>query len=558
MKIRSALHYIRPYYAQLMTLVALTMIGSIVLLAVPWLAGQLIGGILLKQASNGHVFGLLLGALVILASIGFFTSVISATTTSRVLADLRVRIYAHLQELPLRFHEDRRQGDILALATFEVARLGNFLTGTLVSLPSRLFTAIGAVILMYRIDKHLALLVPALVPAFFITLKLVGRRLRAIALASQQAEAEVVALVEENLTMLPAIKSFAREDLETARYKQSVRRAMRLAVQQGRVQAGLEPAVGLISAIAVILLLFIAGRTANAGIISNAQMFSFLFYAALLTRPVGTLAHLYGEIQMARGTLARVESVLNESIEPGYSGRLHLRKAQGRVEFVGVTFSYPDRDPLLSDLSLDILAGEKVALVGSNGAGKTTLLNLLMGFIVPASGSIRIDGADIATLDVRDLRRQIGLVPQRALLYNGTIRANIAYGSVDTNDDEVIRAARIAQAYDFITALPDGFNTQIGDHGVRLSGGQRQRLSLARALINNPPILLFDEATSMYDIEGEDAFVEASTMALRGRTVLFTTHRPASLTIADRVVCVEAGTARELVPPSKGPAAESK
>lgn len=550
MNLRSLLYLAAAYRRSLIILVLLSTLSALVMLCVPWLAGRMLGGIMIERASAANLMVLLIGALVILAALSFVTNYLSMTTSLRLLADLRVRIYAHLQDLPIGFHHDRRQGDILALATFEVARLGRFLTGTLVSLPSRVLTAIGAVILMFRIDPQLALLIPALLPAFYLVLKIVGRRLRWLAVTAQQAEADVIATIERNLGMMSAIKSFAREKTEAAHYRRQVEKSMKISVQAGWVNAVLEPLVGLIAASAAALLLYTAGQNVRAGVMTGVELFSFLFYAALLTRPIGSLAHIYGEVQSTRGTLQRLQSVLHERPEPGYAGDVPLTAVRGNLSFSGINFGYAGRGQVLCDVNLEVKAGEKVALIGENGAGKTTLINLLLRFCEPDRGSIRLDGQDIALFQVQNLRRQIGVVPQRAALFNGTVRANIAFGLEGASDAQVISAARLAQAHDFIAALPDAYDTQIGDHGVRLSGGQRQRLSLARALVKDPPILIFDEATSMFDLDGELAFIEACAGALEGRTVLLITHRPASLAVADRIISVERGSVREVAPAS--------
>lgn len=298
---------------------------------------------------------------------------------------------------------------------------------------------------------------------------------------------------------------------------------------------------------AAVLLLLLAGQNMQSGSMAPTELFSFLFYAALLTQPVGTLAHAYGQIPTARATLTRLQSVLEQSAEPGYLASGHMGNARSDIPFSDVNFSYPGRDVTLWEANLEIRAGEIVALTGSNGAGKSTLVNLLLCFYEPQQGVIFLDGRDIAPIHLQDLRQQVGIVPQRALLFNGTIRANIAYGLEGASDAESVTAARLAQAYDFIIALPQGFETQSGDHGVRLSGGQRQRVALARALVTNPPVLILDEATSMYDLEGENAFVAACVTALKGRTVILITHRPASLALADRILCVEGGAVREVL-----------
>ncbi|MBF7728666.1 ABC transporter ATP-binding protein [Pseudomonas sp. N040] len=542
MELRTLLAYATPYRWPL-TLVALLMLCSSALtLAVPWLAGQLLGGLFTGQgAVPDALVGWLLLALGLIAALKIVSAWLSGSISTRLLADLRQRVYDHLQSLPLAFHQAHRQGDTLALMTWEVSRLSQFLSGTLVSVPPLLLTALGACVLMLRIDPLLALLVPLLVPAFYLILKIVGRRLRGLAQALQEAEAGVVSLAEENLEMLPALKSFTREAAESHRYRTQIDQAMRLTLRQNRIYAAMEPLIGFIAAAAAVLLLFFAGQSLHAGNLSAAELFSFLFYAALLTQPVGALANLYGQIQTTRGTLARLQNVLQEPPEPGYAATGRLPAAHGEIRFEGLRFAYPGRELTLDGVDLLLRAGETVALTGPNGAGKSTLVALLLRLYEPQGGRILLDGQDIAGIQLQDLRRQIGVVPQRALLFNGSVRANIAYGLPGASEAQIEHAARLAQAWAFIQHLPQGLDTEIGDHGVRLSGGQRQRIALARAFVKDPPILVLDEATSMYDLEGESAFIEACADALHGRTVILITHRPASLALAQRILRVENG-----------------
>ena len=545
--LRYLLRFALPYRRQLLLVALLTIGNTLAMLAVPWLAGQLLGGIVAQDLGGMKwLMALLLVVLLTVALLNYFTTWIVTGASAQLLARLRVNIYEHLQGLPIGFHENHRQGDILALMTYEVARLSQFLTGTLTSIPSRLLTVAGAVILMIRMDIRLGLIVPMLIPLFFLIIKVLGRRLRGLARALQEAEADVVAAAEEDLQMLPAIKAFTRETAEAQRYGARVDTAMALTIQEGRITAALEPALGFLAAASAVLLLWLGGRSLAAGAMTPTELFRFLFYAALLARPVGALADVYGQVQTARGTLGRLQTVLREKPEPGYAATGKLEQAKGEIRFEKIAFAYPGRDRTLDGVDLHIHAGEVVAFVGRNGAGKSTLINLLLRYYEPVEGQICLDNNDIQEIDVRDLRRQIGLVSQRVLLFNGTLRANIAYGREDATDAEIAAAARLAQAYDFIVGLPRGFDTEIGDNGIRLSGGQRQRVALARALIKNPTILILDEATAMLDLEGESAFVEVCLKALKGRTVLLVTHRPASLALADRILCVENGIVQVL------------
>lgn len=529
-----------------MLISALTLAGSLATLAIPWLAGQLIGGVLDESDwQMERVITLLLAALVAMTGLNIAAAIISARISGQVLADLRSEAYAHVQRLPMAFHDRHRDGDILALMTYEVASLSQFLTSTLATTPSAVLTAAGAMALLFVIDPLMALFIPLLLPAFFIVLKLVGRRLRKLAASVREAGAEMMSAAEEDLEMLPATKAFAVEQMQEEKYARLTEEVRVLELAQERINAALAPAVALVSALAAIAIIVVAGDAIGERK-SAAELFAFLLYAALLTRPMGALADFYGRFQAARGTLARLDTVLGTPPEPGYDQVRPIERARGAVAFCDVHFAYPGRDGPLHGADFSVAQGEIVALTGANGAGKSTLINLLLRYYQPKSGAILLDGQDIAQLKVQGLRRQFGLVPQRALLFNASVRDNIAFGAPGASDAEVIAAAELAQATAFINALPQGLTTQIGDHGTQLSGGQRQRIALARALLLDPPILIFDEATSMYDMAGEEAFVAACQTALKDRTVLIVTHRPASLALADRVIEIADGKAREV------------
>lgn len=534
------------YAVQLALIGGLALASSLATLALPWLAAQAAAGIAGQVAVDlSQTLALLVTALVVLTLSSILVTIASEHATGRILAGLRAEAYAHVQSLPISFHDSHRQGDLLSLISYEVQTLSAFLTNTLAQVPAMLLTATGAVLVLFWIDPAMAMVVPVLVPLFYIGIRLLRRRLRLLGHTVREAEIEVFARAESDLSMLPAIKAFALEDEHRARYAAAIERARQLKLKQARITAIIGPVVTLFAALAAIAILVAGNSTLAAGSRSPAELFAFLFYAALLTRPVGSLAGIYGQYQMARGTLSRLEAVLAVPAEPGYAGTQKIARAAGAVAFEDVSFAYPDRPPLLRDFSLSIAPGEIVALTGANGVGKSTLINLLLRFYDPDAGRITLDGQDIAALDVKQLRRQIGFVPQRAMLMNGTIAENIAFGLSDHDPSTIERAARAAQAWEFITALPQGLATRIGDDGVRLSGGQRQRIALARALLRDPPIYIFDEATSMYDLEGEAAFVETCVQTLAGRTVIIITHRPASLALADRIIDLTPGDSTE-------------
>ncbi|MEL6529806.1 MAG: ABC transporter ATP-binding protein [Pseudomonadota bacterium] len=516
---------------------ALSLLSSLAALALPWLAGQFLGGVMGEQAIDlPRTVTLLAIALVVMTAITIAVAILSEIASGRILAALRNETYNHLQSMPISFHDRSRSGDLLGLMVYEVDALSAFLTSTLAMVPSMLMTAGGAVILLFLIDPTMALVVPVLVPLFYIVMKLVGRRLRVLSQRYRKAYIEVISKAETDLTMLPAIKSFATEEHHRRQYAIAVEETRQLSVSQARMVAFIAPTVALIAACAAIAILLIGGSQLEAGAREPSEVFAFLLYAALLTRPVGSLANIYGQFQVAKGTLSRLEKIFAKDIEEGYAQAKRIDRTKGAIKFKDVDFAYPGRGPVLREFNLSINPGEIVALTGENGIGKSTLVRLLLRFYDPDTGTITLDGNDISELQVKDLRRQFGYVPQRALLFDGTISSNIAFGAEAAEHEKIERAARLAQAWDFIEQLPRGMETEIGENGIRLSGGQRQRIALARALYHDPPIYIFDEATSMYDLEGEAAFIEAGIRSLTDRTVIIITHRPASLALADRVI----------------------
>lgn len=547
MTLRNLIRRASRYKGRLCLIAVLALLTSASMLAIPALAGALLGGAVSgADVGRAEIVLALLLALFLTTFFTLATSLATVATSARVLADLRKEVFDHLSHLPLAFHDNSRQGDLLALATYEVGRLSGFLTSTLAQVPAMLVTSAGASVALFLIDPALALIVPVLVPAFYIVLKLLARRLRKLAERAREAEADVFALAESHLHMLPATKAFASETAQQEIYAQAVEVARQRRVATDRASAAIGPVTGLLAACAAVFVILAADAQFASADMTPAELFSFLFYAALLTRPIGSLSNVYGQWQVAKGTLERLERVLAMPQEPGYAATQSLARARGAIRFDHVRFAYPGRKGPIHDANLAIEPGEVVALVGENGCGKTTLAKLLLRFYEVDGGRITLDDVDITALDVQDLRRQIGYVPQRALLFNGTVRENLIFGSRDSDPASIERALKLAQAHDFVASLPSGLATRIGDDGVRLSGGQRQRLALARTLLADPPVMVFDEATSMWDLEGEAAFVESCRAALAGRTVILITHRPASLALADRIIVVEKGCCREL------------
>lgn len=534
------LGFLRPYRAMLLLAGLLMLAESLASLAVPWLAGRFAEAVLAPQATGSPALELLLAGwalLFVLQALARFASTLLVTRSgARLLAQLASRLYDHLQVLPVSYLRTRRRGDFLALLSNDIAVVAHFLTGTLAGLLPQLLVLAGAFVMMMRIDRQVALLVAALVPLFFLLLKLLGRSIRPVSSALMQQQADTLALAEENLGLLPLIKTFNREAMESERFRRETHKVLELRQRQLGLQAMLSPVLQLTASLGVLLVLWFSGRQLVSGRLTLPEMVSLLLYGLYFTRPVSGLANLYGQLQQVRGASERLQRVFAVMPEPRDEGKRELPAVKGDIRFRNLHFHYPGGAELFHGLDLEIRAGETVAITGANGVGKSTLLHLLMRFADPQEGEILIDGVDIRSVTLSSLRRQIGLVEQRVLLVSGSIADNIRYGHPLADDDAVRAAARAAHAHQFITALPRGYDTPIGEEGVQLSGGQRQRLALARALLTDPPILLLDEATSMLDAEGERHFIRECGDLFATRTVLLITHRPATLALADRTV----------------------
>ena len=540
MRYTQLLKFITPHRRTLIFIVVLLLAGTAVSLANPLIAGKLTETILQGPQSSGFsiqaILWFWLGLMMVKALVSAAGSYLIGSTGALMSAELRRRVYEHMQILPLAWYQERKQGDILSLLSSDAEQVSGFVTNTLVQLLPLTLTFFTAFFIMAWLDPIIAVLAALLIPAYYIVMKLLGRRLRPLSSAWIRSRSSLLAFVNENLGLIPVIKGFTREALESERFRERNSQLLTISRKQIWVTSLLSPAVGLLAGAGSLLLLWIGIRHLESGQLQPAELVSLLLYALLLTRPLASLANVYGQVMTTRGAAERLLEFFAHQPEPINSGRTELSGINGALKFENVTFAYPGRPPVLNKFSLEIQAGETVALTGPNGAGKSTLVHLLMRFIEPASGIIFIDGKDIHEVELDSLRRQIGLVAQHTLLLNGTVAENISYGQPQASTEQMKKAAKAARADGFIGELPDGYDTVIGDQGVKLSGGQRQRLSLARTLLKNPPILVLDEATAMFDPQGEVSFIEESAALLQERTVILITHRPASLALADHIV----------------------
>ncbi|WP_428395392.1 ABC transporter transmembrane domain-containing protein [Lichenicoccus sp.] len=489
---------------------------------------------------------LAMGAIV--AALAFATSArffLVSWLGERVAADLRRDVFDKVVSLSPSFFETARTGDIIARLTADVSVL-QALTGSAISLWVRnLLTLVGAFVMLLITSAKLAGIIVLVIPLVLAPVILFGRREKRLSRQAQDRVGDLSTYAEETVNFLRAVQAFTHEATDRARFSGLVEQSVATAIARVRTRAVQLLSVILLGFGAITLSLWVGGRDVVLGRLSGGDLSAFVFYAVLLASSGAALSELWGEMQRAAGAADRILELLGEqpTIAAPANPKSFILPARGHIDFTDVRFCYPSRPTAaaLDGISLTIEPGSFTALVGPSGAGKSTLFQLLLRFHDPQSGSIRIDGTDIASVDPRDLRRRIGLVPQDPVIFSTTARENIRYSRPDASDADVRAAAEAAAAADFLDDLPQGFDSFLGEKGIRLSGGQRQRVAIARAILRDAPILLLDEATSALDAESERAVQSALTLLARNRTTLVVAHRLATVRRADRIIVLEAG-----------------
>ncbi|MEW6209651.1 MAG: ABC transporter transmembrane domain-containing protein [Acidobacteriota bacterium] len=540
------LSYARPYAVKLAIAFASLIIASAAALAFPQLVRVIIDAAFVERNAdklNGAAF-MLIGLFAAQSAFSFLRTYLLSWTGERIVADVRAQVYTHLISLPVSFFASRRVGELTSRLASDVTVIQTVTTGSLTELLRNTIILTGGIVIIAITNARLTLVMMAIVPVVILMARLYGRYIQRLSTRVQDRLAESNSVLEESISAIRIVQSFAREEYERNRYRQKIADALQLAVKRALATGGFIAFIIMVVYSGIVVVLWVGSRLVLSGSLTAGELVAFVLYTFVVAGSIGGMSELYGQFNQAIGATRRVFELLDTEPEiKDADSAQPLEQVRGRVQLVDAHFSYPDERnlPVLRGVSIDAQAGEIIALVGPSGAGKSTLINLIPRFYDVTEGALLIDGRDVKTLRLSDLRRAIGMVPQETILFGGTIRENIAYGKLEASAEEMESAARAAHAHEFIRDFPDGYDTIVGEKGVKLSGGQRQRIAIARALLKDPAILILDEATSSLDSESERLVQEALDVLMQGRTTFVIAHRLSTVRRATRIVVMDAG-----------------
>lgn len=514
----------------------------------PKLIGEIVAVIEGKSSYTiNQVVLVLIGILILqsLFSFGriFFFSIVS----EKSMADIRQTVYSKIISLPVSFFEQRRVGELMSRITADVQSLQDVLAFTLAELFRSLATVVVGIIIICFISWKLTIFMLATFPVAIVVAMFFGRYIRKLSKKAQDELAAANVIVEETLQSINVVKAFTNEALEVNRYGNALANVVVAALKAGRFRGGFVSFIIFALFGGIVGVVWYGASLVQSGEMPFSELMTFIFYTMFIGGSIGGLGDMYAQIQKTLGASERLLEILDENSEVEIKPISALVPVTGNIKFENVRFSYPTRPDMtiLKDISLNVAAGRKIALVGYSGAGKSTIVQLLMRYYQPQGGRILVDGQDIQALDITAYRQNIAVVPQEVMLFGGTIKENIAYGKPNATEQEIVEAARKANALEFITSFPEQMETIVGERGVKLSGGQRQRIAIARAILKDPKILILDEATSSLDAESEKLVQEALDGLMQNRTTIIIAHRLATVRNVDCIYVIKEGTILE-------------
>ena len=562
--IKRYLQFVKPYKYRIFATIIVGIIKFGIPMLIPLLIKYAIDGVINNHAlttdEKVHHLTIAIGIalfifVIVRPPIEFIRQYLAQWTSNKILYDIRKKLYNHLQALSARFYANNQVGQVISRVINDVEQTKDFILTGLMNIWLDCITIILALSIMFFLDVKLTLAALFIFPFYILTVYVFFGRLRKLTRERSQALAEVQGFLHERVQGISVVKSFAIEDNEAKNFDKKNTNFLTRALKHTRWNAYSFAAINTVTDIGPIIVIGVGAYLAISGSITVGTLAAFVGYLELLFGPLRRLVASFTTLTQSFASMDRVFQLIDEDydIKNGV-GAQPIEIKQGRIDIDHVSFQYNDNEaPILKDINLSIEKGETVAFVGMSGGGKSTLINLIPRFYDVTSGQILIDGHNIKDFLTGSLRNQIGLVQQDNILFSDTVKENILLGRPTATDEEVVEAAKMANAHDFIMNLPQGYDTEVGERGVKLSGGQKQRLSIARIFLNNPPILILDEATSALDLESESIIQEALDVLSKDRTTLIVAHRLSTITHADKIVVienghiVETGTHRELI-----------
>jgi ABC-type multidrug transport system fused ATPase/permease subunit len=538
------LTYIEPHKFTFLLGLFFLFLSSIASLLFPWLVGQLVDQSNQDIANVNKIAIYLLILFTAQAVFSYFRIILFVNVTAKAMAKLRLDSFENLIKLPLTFFSDRRIGELCSRIASDIEILRNIFTTDLAQFLRQIIIIIGGIGLLSITSIKLTLFMLCTLPVIVIVAVIFGRKLRTYAKEVQDVVAKSNTIVEETLQAISTVKSFTNELFEINRYNKKTDKIAQLSIELGKIRALFASFIifGIFGSIVAVI--WYGTILIQDNLMSIGDLFSFVLYSVFIAASIGGIAELYASIQKAIGATEKLLEIQNEKPENIQSSSINSQVSKGGIQFKNTYFSYPSRKDslIINNLSLMINPGEQIAFVGVSGVGKTTITKLLMRFYDVNKGSIFIDNKNINEYNIHDLRKSIGIVPQDIILFANSIKENLLYANKEATENEMIDAAKKANAHEFIMNFKDGYNTIVGERGIELSGGQRQRVAIARAILKNPKILIFDEATSSLDSESETMIQESIDLLLKSRTSIIIAHRLSTIKNADKICVIENGT----------------
>ena len=538
------LSYIRPYLKRLGLAIICIVMAAAANLYVPWIIKDMIDQVLADK--NMELLNLIaIGIVVVFFLRGIFyfgQSYLVAYIGQRVIIDVREVMFRKFQRMPMAYFDKHQTGETMSYITNDVEAIQAALVDNLIEMFTESSILIGSIGMMFYLDWKLSMLTLITIPLVGVSMRVFGKKIKANGTVIQERLAQITSLLQESISSIRVVKSFVREDYEIKRFCNQNELNFQAMMKNVQLNALLTPTVEFLAALAVTVLVWYGGYEVVNGVLTAGELVAFLTYAVNLANPVKRLSRIYGRMQKALAAVDRIFYVLDlqEAVNDKPNAKV-LPSLTGRVSFKGVSFSYDGTHNALENVTFEVEPGQMIAFVGPSGAGKSTIANLIPRFYDVTDGAIAVDGFDIRDVTLNSLRSQIGIVPQETLLFSTSIIENIRYGRLDATDDEVIEAAKAANAHEFITQMPEGYQTVIGERGLALSGGQRQRIAIARAILKDPQVLILDEATSALDTESEKIVQAALDKLMMGRTSFVIAHRLSTIFGADCIFVIEHG-----------------